>query len=221
MHSSQSMSSDSSSPDPLAPARNGFLDVIDAVPASAYVGIDALEDLPGAVYFPTLRWVRRFFREARSPLQQSDVEWAYHCARRDADAVDFDLLRHRYAVDGVSVTIIECAGFLYAEVAAEAMSDEAAPPVERLASVATFLLSPTAGPFSFAPIAGEEARRSFSTNPQGRFESMTTWTDRIDGVVTRRTVGVVLYKVSIKHNDILKHRARWIPDWFREDDEVS
>lgn len=85
----------------------------------------------------------------------------YHWACRDEDTVDFDLLRYRYEVDGVPVTIVECAGGLYVEVATEAIPSHASPPTDRLEAVATFLLSPAAGPFRFVPSAADEARRSW------------------------------------------------------------
>lgn len=201
--------------DPLAEDRNAFLDVIAAVPDSEYVEVDNFVDLPGEVYFASVRWQRNVFRADRSALEQpsSAVQRAYHLARRN-DPTDYDLLRHHYVADELPVTVIECAGLLYIEAAEDAIPSDSNDPSQQLKALATYLLA-TSDSIQFDPISGDGARRSFSTNPSRHLASMNTWNDRVDGISSNRIVGLIIYKVSLEHDDIFIEMSKWFPDYFR------
>lgn len=213
------MAQELSQQDPLAKDRNAFLDVIDAVPDSEYVEVDDFVDLPGEVYFASVRWQRNVFRADRSALEQpsSAVQRAYHLARRN-DPTDYDLLRHHYVADGSPVTVIECAGSLYIEAAKDAIPGDSNDPSQQLKTLATYLFA-TSDSIQFDPISGDGARRSFSTNPSRHLASMNTWDDRVDGISSNRVVGLIIYKVSLEHDDIFIDMSQWFPDSFRSKNE--
>jgi len=210
------MAQEISQQDPLAEDRNAFLDVIAGVPDSEYVEVENFVDLPGEVYFASVRWQRNVFRADRSALEQpsSAVQRAYHLARRN-DPTDYDLLRHRYVADGLPVTVIECAGLLYIEAAKDAISSDSNDPLKQLKALATYLFT-ASDSIQFDPIPSDGARRSFSTNPSQHLASMNIWDDRIDGVSSNHTVGLVVYKVSLEHDDIFIDMAKWFPTSFRD-----
>jgi hypothetical protein len=44
---------------------------------------------------------------------------------------------------------------------------------------------------------------------------MGHWSDRIDGVSTPETLGLIVHKASLEHDDLFIDMAQWFPERFR------
>jgi len=210
------MPSDTLPKDPLAEDRNAFLDAVEAVPERLFTSIEDVDRLPGEVLFASVRWQREVLQPDVAPRQQPPgaVEYAVAVAT-DGSPVAYDLLRIGYKVNGIRLTIYECSGHLYYRVPGASTSVLGDEIPEQLAGLAAMLFQLDEPP-RFAPLSSDERRDSYSTHPEVHLESMGHWSDRIDGVSTPETLGIVVHKASLEHDDLFIDLADWFPDRFRQ-----
>ncbi|MGH2958241.1 MAG: hypothetical protein ACRDKE_01435, partial [Solirubrobacterales bacterium] len=149
-------------------------------------------DLP---YFASLRWSSVLFKRGASPYDATDLHSSYLVATSDT----VDLIRNDYSFAGAQVMTLESAVFVYAEVRGPSGQtvdlNRASEWCEMLFDV------PNAPSFTIIRSSG----RVFSSAGSLEIEDMTTWSDRIDGVLrSDGAVGFLILKVHVDFDDLYR-----------------
>lgn len=192
--------------DPFAPARNAYLGAINRTADRDFIENENLAEKLGRAYFSSVDWSRIVFRDEARPLYIGNVRKSFHVATPDT----IDLIRYNYEVNGLAITTIESAIFIYTEIKSNAGKSTNLALAEKWAR-AMFNV-PENTEFSFInPRDG-----TFSNSPTRELVQMVEWTDRIDGVIKPMgVIGFLIYKVHIDFTDIYKDPSTWFPDTVR------
>lgn len=211
--------------DPMLEARTFYLDVVGGLNSDDYIHVDDFAELPGEVFFNSMKWTKLVFQEGMGPhSEQANARHAYHVARPAAPGRrDFDLIRHEYtakvlggevgvrrsqrATNVMPVIVTECAVYIHILLPGVPAS------LGRAFSLApVFFNIPEA--LEFRSIQGDPRYQAFSSHPDRTLTEMSVWNDRIDGAATQDGLVFMIYKRDMGFG-MYVDPSRWFPDSFR------
>ncbi len=192
--------------DPFASTRDAYLEAVNRTSARDFVESQNLAEKLGASYFNSVDWSSIVFRDVASPLHIGNARKSFHVATLDT----FDFIRYDYEVNGLIITTIESATFIYTEIKGGAGSVVNLALAAKWARVIYNL--PENIEFNFInPRDG-----TFSNSPTRGLVEMKTWIDRIDGIIKPiGSIGFLVYKVRLEFDDFYKDPSTWFPDQVR------
>ena len=164
--------------------------------AETYTPVRDLAELPPQALANSGFWCASLFPSCADPYEPAlSARVSVHVAT----ASTFDLLKHDYVVNDISVTLIESRNFALLQVArvnADVLAQAAARRGEEIHRIAAAIFGGTdqqPAPTFKLPKAIEEGA-TFSTNPSANPLLIATWRDRIDGGIRHQCLYFLCYK---------------------------
>jgi len=199
--------------DKMIEERTEFFDAVKSVNPALFTEVNEFEDIPSVVYFESTHWDKMMFRESTGPhAEETKAHHYFYIAKNEAD---FDLLRHVYSLQDISITITESRIFMHIMIQNFSPVDYGGDdPLAQAAALSVMLLNVADNP-QFEWVVDDLKYKSFTNNPGVAFMDLEQWTDRIDGAATADGIILLCYKADSSWDSFVD-TSDWFPVEFRK-----